>query len=173
MELASATCCVPLQGGYGLPLTIVGRPLTNGPYHGGGGWMTASPGYFEVFKIPVKRGRVFTERDDKAGLPVVVINEAMAKQFWPNGDPLSDKLVIGHGVMREFAARTRTPDHRRRRRHASGQPDDESGTDDVHSAGAGPRRGERAERRPDADGVDCPNAHGAAIALGTDPGAAA
>jgi predicted permease len=84
-------------------MTIVGRPLTNGPYHGGGGWVTASPGYFEVFKIPVKRGRVFSERDDKAALPVVVINEAMAKQFWPNGDPLSDKLVIGRGVMREFA----------------------------------------------------------------------
>jgi predicted permease len=103
VELASATCCVPLQGGYGLPMVIVGRPLTNGPYHGGGGWVTASPGYFEVFKIPVKRGRVFNERDDKAALPVVVINEAMAKQFWPNGDPLSDKLVIGRGVMREFA----------------------------------------------------------------------
>jgi putative ABC transport system permease protein len=103
VELASATCCVPLQGGYGLPMTIVGRPLTNGPYHGGGGWVTASAGYFEVFKIPVKRGRVFNERDDKAGLPVVVINEAMAKQFWPNGDPLNDKLVIGRGVMREFA----------------------------------------------------------------------
>ncbi len=103
VERASATCCVPLQGGYGLPMMIVGRPLTNGPYHGGGGWVTASPGYFEVFKIPVKRGRVFNERDDKAGLPVVVINEAMAKQFWPNADPLNDKIVIGRGVMREFS----------------------------------------------------------------------
>src|SRR5262245_20620877 len=103
VEIASATCCVPLQGGYGLPMTIVGRPLTNGPYHGGGGWVTASSGYFDVFKIPVKRGRVFNGRDDKAGQPVVVINEAMAKQYWPNGDPLSDKLVIGRGVMREFA----------------------------------------------------------------------
>jgi predicted permease len=103
VELASATCCVPLQGGYGLPMTIVGRPLTDGPYHGGGGWVTASPGYFDVFKIPLKRGRVFTERDDKAGQPIVVINQAMAKQFWPNGDPLSDKIVIGRGVMREFA----------------------------------------------------------------------
>jgi putative ABC transport system permease protein len=105
VEAASATCCVPLQGGYGLPMTIVGRPPAEGqqgPYHGGGGWVTASPGYFDVFRIPVKRGRVFSERDDRAAQAVVVINEAMAKQFWPTGDPLNDRLVIGRGVMREF-----------------------------------------------------------------------
>ena len=106
---ASATCCVPLQGGYGLPFRIVGRPLASdsqGPYHGGAGWMTVSPGYFEVFKIPVKKGRTFNERDTGASTPVVIINEAMAKQYWPNGDPLADKLLIGKGVMREFAAET-------------------------------------------------------------------
>ena len=101
---ASATCCVPLQGGYGLPFTIVGRPVDGpGPYHGGGGWMTVSPGYFEVFKIPLKRGRTFTDRDDSGATPVAIINEAMAKQYWADGDPLSDRLVIGRGVMREFA----------------------------------------------------------------------
>ncbi|MEO5898062.1 MAG: ABC transporter permease [Vicinamibacterales bacterium] len=104
---ASATCCVPLEGGYGLPFLIVGRPLTadsQGPFHGGGGWMTVSPGYFEVFKIPVTRGRSFNERDTSTSTPVVVINEAMARQYWPKADPLSDRLVIGKGVMREFAA---------------------------------------------------------------------
>jgi predicted permease len=101
---ASATCCVPLQGGYGLPFTIIGRPTTDGPYHGGGGWMTVSSGYFEVFKIPVKRGRTFTDRDDRLAPPVVIINEAMAQQFWGDRDPLADRLTIGRGVMREFAA---------------------------------------------------------------------
>jgi predicted permease len=99
---ASATCCVPLQGGYGLPFVIAGRPLDNGPFHGGGGWTTISPGYFEVFKIPIKRGRTFTDRDNSGAPPVVIINEAMARQFWPKGDPLNDRLVIGRGVMREF-----------------------------------------------------------------------
>ena len=103
---ASATCCVPLQGGYGLPFRIVGRPLaadSQGPFHGGGGWMSVSPGYFEVFEIPLKRGRLFTDRDTSLSTPVVVINEAMARQFWPNADPLVDRLIIGKGVMREFA----------------------------------------------------------------------
>jgi predicted permease len=100
---ASASCCVPLQGGYGLPFQVVGRPLTDGPFHGGGGWRTVSPGYFEVFAIPVKRGRAFNERDDKQGPAVVVINEAMARQYWPKGNPLHERLVIGRGVMKEFA----------------------------------------------------------------------
>ena len=104
VETASATCCVPLQGGYGLPFDVAGRPLDKGPFHGGAGWVTVSPGYFEVFKIPIKRGRTFNERDNSAGPPVVIINEAMAKQFWPKGDPLADRLVIGKGVMREFAS---------------------------------------------------------------------
>jgi predicted permease len=105
VEFASATCCVPLEGGYGLPFRIIGRPLQNGPFHGGGAWLTISPGYFDVFKIPVKRGRAFTDRDTAAGPPVVVINETMARQFWKDGgDPLSDRLTIGRGIMREFAA---------------------------------------------------------------------
>ena len=101
---ASATCCVPLEGGYGLPFQIIGRPLEKGPFHGGGGWLTVSPGYFEVFKIPVIRGRVFVDRDDASATPVVIINESMAKKFWPKGDPLRDRIWIGHGVMAEFSA---------------------------------------------------------------------
>jgi predicted permease len=103
---ASAACCVPLEGGFGLPFVIAGRPLEQGPFHGGGGWLTVSPGYFDVFQIPIVRGRAFTDRDTAHGQPVVLINEAMARQFWPNGDPLNDRLVIGRGVMREFSTET-------------------------------------------------------------------
>jgi predicted permease len=101
---ASATCCVPLTGGYGLPFRIAGRPLNDGPFHGGGGWTTISPGYFEVFKIPMKRGRAFTDRDTSTSTPVVIINEALARQYWPKADPLNERMVIGRGVMREFAS---------------------------------------------------------------------
>ncbi|MEO8680984.1 MAG: ABC transporter permease [Vicinamibacterales bacterium] len=100
---ASSTCCVPLEGGYGLPFTIVGRPLTDGPYHGGGGWINVTPGYFDVFKIPVKKGRAFTDRDDSVAPPVVIINEAFANQYFKDKDPLNERLVIGKGVMKEFS----------------------------------------------------------------------
>lgn len=101
---ASATCCVPLEGGYGLPFIIMGRPLTDRPFHGGGGWQTVSPGYFDVFKIQVLRGRVFTDRDVAGTEPVVVINQAMAKRYWPKADPLNEKIWIGKGVMPQLAA---------------------------------------------------------------------
>lgn len=103
---ASATCCIPLEGGYGLPFLVVGRPLDNGPFHGGGGWLTISPRYFDTFKIPVVRGRAITELDNVASAPVVMINQAMATRFWPKGDPLSDRIWIGKGVMSELATET-------------------------------------------------------------------
>jgi predicted permease len=98
---AGATCCVPLEGGYGLPVIIVGRPL-EGISHGGAGWLNISPAYFDVFKIPIIRGRAFTDRDDGAAPGVVIINQALARQMWPKGDPLADQLHIGKGVGPDF-----------------------------------------------------------------------
>jgi predicted permease len=104
VEAATATCCVPLEGGYGLPFRIIGRPLDKGPFHGGGAWLTLSPGYFDVFKMKMKRGRAFTDRDDALAPAVVIINEAMARQFWKDKDPLADRIMIGGGIMKELAA---------------------------------------------------------------------
>lgn len=99
VEIATATCCVPLEGGYGLPFKIMGRPLDKGPFHGGGNWKTVSPGFFEAFSMHMLRGRTFNDRDTAASTPVVIITEAMAKKYWPKGDPLQDRLLIGKGVM--------------------------------------------------------------------------
>jgi predicted permease len=103
---ASATCCVPLEGGYGLPFLVMGRPLDNGPFHGGGNWQTVSPGFFEVFKVPVVAGRSFNDRDRAGSPPVVVINQAMARRFWPKANPLNDKIWIGKGLMPQLATET-------------------------------------------------------------------
>lgn len=98
---ASATDSMPLVGGFGLPFTIVGRPNNGQP--DGAGWMAVSAGYFESFKIPVLRGREFTDNDTASSQGVAIINEAMAKQFWKNGEnPVGQQIVIGHGVGPEF-----------------------------------------------------------------------
>jgi putative ABC transport system permease protein len=103
MERVTTTCCVPLEGGYGLPFRILGRPLDKGPFHGGGAWLTISPGYFDVFKMRLKKGRAFTERDDSLAPGVVIINEAMAKEHWKDRDPVGERIMIGAGVMKELA----------------------------------------------------------------------
>jgi predicted permease len=100
---AAAACCLPLQLGPGGPFRIMGRPLVRGPFHGTAAWSAISPGYFEVFSIPIKRGRDFTDRDDSSAAPVVIINESMAKRFWVRGDdPLTARLLIGKGLIKQF-----------------------------------------------------------------------
>ena len=102
---ASMTCCVPLQGGYGLPFNVVGR-TNEGPFTGNGGVHVSVPGFFDTFEIPVVRGRAFNDTDTATGPPVMIINQAMADQFWPNGgDPLADRILMGGGAanMKELA----------------------------------------------------------------------
>ncbi len=104
VQMASASCCLPLDGGYGLPFRIMGRPLTGRPFHGGGNWQTVSPGFFEVFQIPVIEGRTFNERDTAAAAPVVIINNALARQYWPKGGALGSMILIGKGLMPQLEA---------------------------------------------------------------------
>jgi predicted permease len=96
---SAGACCLPLEGGFGLPFNIAGRPLPTGERsHGSSSYTPISAGYFETFEIPMIRGRSFTIRDDGAAQPVAIINQALARKFWPKGDPMNDRLIIGKGV---------------------------------------------------------------------------
>jgi predicted permease len=64
--------------------------------------MSASPGYFNVFRIPILRGRDFSETDTGTSPGVVLINQAMAKKFWPKEDPVGQQIIIGKGVGPQF-----------------------------------------------------------------------
>jgi predicted permease len=98
---AGASYLLPLEGGFGMPFNIVGRIPAGGRYDGRG-WMSVSPHYFDVFKIPVVRGRAFNQRDDAAGIRVAIINEALAREFWPKGDPIGERVLLGKGYGPEF-----------------------------------------------------------------------
>jgi predicted permease len=102
VEDATFTCCLPLAGQFGLPFTIVGRPVENQRDTPGAGWMSTTPGYYSTFKIPILRGRDFTDQDTASSTPVALINEALAKRYWPNQNPVGQQIVIGHTVGPEF-----------------------------------------------------------------------
>jgi predicted permease len=53
------------------------------------------PQYFRTLGIPLLRGREFGERDGKASGPVVIVNERMARMFWPGQDPLGKRVPVG------------------------------------------------------------------------------
>jgi len=98
-----ATNCLAFENGFGMVFDVLGRPKGNAPFTGDAGFYSISEGYFDAFKIPLVRGRNFTEHDDSAAPLVVMINQAMAKQYWPNGDPLKDRIQIAPGAGPAFA----------------------------------------------------------------------
>jgi putative ABC transport system permease protein len=89
--------CLPLQGCFGMGFDVLGRLTGETPTTGVAGYFSISWSYFSAFEIPLLRGRAFTVQDDSAAPGVVIINQAMARRYWPNGDPLKDRIRIGAG----------------------------------------------------------------------------
>jgi putative ABC transport system permease protein len=101
----AATCSLPLEPGIDVPFTIDGHAPKDSPYNGDEQWRNVSPDYFAVFRIPLLRGRLFNHRDTAGADPVVIIDEAMAKKYWPKGDAVGSSITIGSGL--QFADRSR------------------------------------------------------------------
>jgi len=55
--------------------------------------VTCSPGYFEGLRIPLLRGRYFTEHDTAESVPVAIISETMAQRFFPGRDPIGQRIM--------------------------------------------------------------------------------
>jgi predicted permease len=73
---------------------IVGRPM--GPNDPGahGNVRVISPAYFSTLHIPILRGRVFSETDRKGTQPVAMIDDVLARQYWPNQDPIGQRIAF-------------------------------------------------------------------------------
>ncbi|HKQ93279.1 MAG TPA: ABC transporter permease [Blastocatellia bacterium] len=59
------------------------------------GFNTVGPRYFQTMGIPVRRGREFTTQDRTGALPVVMLNETLARRLWPGEDPIGKRLRLG------------------------------------------------------------------------------
>lgn len=72
---------------------VPGSPLINPDALPGAQLRAVSPGYFRTMRIPLRSGRDYTERD--VNQQVVIINETMARRFWPGRDPVGLKFITG------------------------------------------------------------------------------
>jgi putative ABC transport system permease protein len=92
-----------IGGGGSLPLarsrnqlsfTIEGRPADS--EHSPVAELAAvSPGHFRVLEIPMLSGRNFTDSDDDKGLPVAIVDQTLARQYWPNENPIGKRIKSG------------------------------------------------------------------------------
>ncbi len=95
VESAGGISFLPLSGGrYSLTFTTEGLPPAPGAAPMSAQYRVATPDYFRTMGISLVRGRVFTEQDRAGAPPVAIINQAMARQFWPNTDPIGQRIVI-------------------------------------------------------------------------------
>jgi len=62
--------------------------------HPGAGYLMIEPDYFQAMKIPLLSGRAFTRADTKDSRLVVMINEAFARKYFPDGKPLGQQVMI-------------------------------------------------------------------------------
>ena len=99
VESSAATFSAPYTSRMGLPFTSVSSNFT---VSGDGEWMAVSPGYFDVLKNPILRGRDFNSNDTAGAPAVVLINEAMAKHFWAGRDPIGQQILIGKDLGPKF-----------------------------------------------------------------------
>ena len=81
-------------------VSIPQHPVEPGKQPPSVGNNSVTPGYFKTLRIPLLRGRDFTEADSPASQPVAVISEAMAKKFWPSEDPLGKHFSIKDAVAK-------------------------------------------------------------------------
>jgi len=103
VQFAASAIMLPMNGNdVDLPFNIAGRPAPKGGYDGDEQWRSVSAHYFQALQIPLMRGRGFTESDSGGAPPVVVINQAMAKKYWKDQDPVGQVMVIGKGLGPQF-----------------------------------------------------------------------
>ncbi|PWT90074.1 MAG: hypothetical protein C5B55_10270 [Blastocatellia bacterium] len=102
--VSAAGACTSLPPNYiqqGTGFNVEGRPVDNSKQSPSALYMPATPGYLEALGIPVISGRAVAESDTTQAPGVIVINQALAKQYFPDEDPLMHRLDLG-GVVRQI-----------------------------------------------------------------------
>ena len=89
------SCAPPMQGTcYGMPMQAANKPLVELARREGGFYKVVSPSYFSTLGIKPIKGRLLADTDTSSSPPVLVLNERMVKRFFPNEEPVGQRLLI-------------------------------------------------------------------------------
>jgi putative ABC transport system permease protein len=103
VEQAGATNFLPLTGFWGkVSFSIEGRPAPRPNEESSADNRVVTERYFRTMGIRLLRGREFDERDREGAAPVVIVNETMARRYWPNEDPVGARINLGQGNKPEI-----------------------------------------------------------------------
>ena len=96
---AGAASAVPFGSfGQAVGISVVGKPKPRPEERLGARFTAVSSGYFSAMQIGLIKGRTFTSEDAPGGSPSGVINQTLARQMWPDEDPIGKQLEYGdHG----------------------------------------------------------------------------
>ena len=93
----SATNVLPMAGGTGTYYEVEGRPPASDGERPVAQIRSVLPGYFATMRTALASGREFTTQDRQGSLPVMVVNEAMARMHWPDESPIGKRIVLSSG----------------------------------------------------------------------------
>jgi putative ABC transport system permease protein len=96
---AGVVSALPITGGPSTEFVIEGRPAPRQGDEPGADIRVVDPEYFSTMGIPLRAGRLFTEHDNFSAARVMLINETLARQFWPNS---KDKPIGQHITMKDW-----------------------------------------------------------------------
>ena len=92
---AEAATGMPLQGtNFGMPFTIVGKPVADPSARPGAGFQMVTPGFFETFAIQMSKGRAFTDQDTASSVRVAVVNQTFVDRYFKGVDPLTQRILV-------------------------------------------------------------------------------
>jgi putative ABC transport system permease protein len=90
---AGTAVTLPIGGDdFGTVYIVEGHPPVDAASTPHGGYQIVGPGYFAAMRIPIRSGRDVRASDTRQSEPIVLVNEALARQAWPGQDPLGRRL---------------------------------------------------------------------------------